>query len=303
MMVHLERKPGLSRCREVTTRAANHLHRAALSLEDSSRYEFFLAAYAAMRALDDLVDESFLKLDSKERSGSRSEVLKTLQRWENQVHQAAAGAYTPKKGDFEPLIFTVLDEHLSRSTLSATPFLRLSQSLRRDVEEIRLQSWDQWYDYCEGAAVAPGSVFLYLLAAREDSDGRLSLPAEFDVMDEARDLAYFCYFTHIVRDLQEDARQDPQLLTIPLELLSQAGLDQKKFRRAVSQEDPQEDPEVQVVAQRILDLAHVHGEKADLRLAVLRPRLSKGNRAVLDQLYKLYRDAFAAVQVQWRIET
>ena len=45
----------LARCRELTVRSPNHLHHAAEKFEESSRYDFFLSAYASMRTLDDLV--------------------------------------------------------------------------------------------------------------------------------------------------------------------------------------------------------------------------------------------------------
>jgi len=298
-MVDVEASEALARCRELTTRGANHLHEAARQLPDAHRYTFFLAAYAAMRALEDLIDREFLDQAADVRAARRDHVLERLQRWEEQVRLAAAGAYLPGEDDFEALVFTALNRHLGHSDLGAEPFLRLSRSLRRDIEERGLRDWDEWYDYCEGAAVAPGAVFLYLLTARDDG-GRLETPSGLSVMDEARELARFCYLTHIVRDLSEDARGNPQLLTIPGEILEQAGFDRERFRRAASDPHADSDPAVRQVATRLLQRAAVHAHRAEARMPALSEYLGEANRAVLERLFHLYRDAFVAVERQWQ---
>ncbi len=299
-MVHLEGREALEHCRQVTVGGANHLHEAARELGSGRRYEFFLAGYAAMRALDDLVDQQYLGRDQERRKSERPRVLETVDRWDRQIRRAAVGAYIPTEEDFEPLIFRTLDQHLSRSDLGAAPFLRLSKSLRRDVEEIPLHTWSQWYDYCEGAAVAPGSVFLYLLLAEETEGGGLRLPSSLRLMDEARELAHFCYFTHIVRDLGKDARADPQLLTIPEQLLQEEGFGREDFRRAAAGDRAEEDPGVRRVVTRLLDRAREHGARARQRLEHLRPRLDPARRAVLDHLHQLYHEAFVAEEARWR---
>ena len=176
----------LARCRELTVRSPNHLHHAAEQFEESSRYDFFLSAYACMRALDDLVDEEFLRLAAPERAERRAGVLDQLTQWERQVTAAAAGDYLAREEDFEPLVFTALNSCLGASDLGSRPFSRLVQSLRRDVHEEAITSWNDLLTYCEGAAVAPGAVFLYLLAAKENDRGGLELPPEIEVMEEAR---------------------------------------------------------------------------------------------------------------------
>ena len=95
-------EPALARCFELATKQSNHLHAAASRLSSPRRYEFFLACYAAMRALDDLVDCEFLGHVAEEREKLRPVMLQRLARWEAQVDAAAKGHYTARDDDFEP---------------------------------------------------------------------------------------------------------------------------------------------------------------------------------------------------------
>ncbi len=287
--------PPLARCKELTVRSPNHLHHAAQRLEESTRYDFFLSSYACMRTLDDTVDEEFLRLSPKEREQNRQRVLDRVSQWEAQVKTAARADYRAKDDDFEPLVFTALNHCLGQSDLEEGPFLRLAKSLRRDVLEEELASWDELLDYCEGAAVAPGAVFLYLLAAREEEPGRLVLSGEIDVMEEARDLAHFCYFTHIVRDLRQDSASSAQLLTLPADLLEEFGFSRSAFSEAILRQDDR----VRPVVQRMLEEAESAGDRAGKRVDALRPRLPVGKSAILDYLFQLYREAHESVRALW----
>jgi phytoene synthase len=289
-------EPALARCFALTSRQSNHLHRAALRLDSARRYEFFLATYAAMRALDDLVDREFLGRPPREREALRPRMLQQLERWESQVAAASRGEYRAEEGDLEPQVFEALDEFLARSDLDAQPFHRLATSLRRDLREQSLESWAEFLQYCEGAAVAPGAVFLYLLAAEEHPDGRFELPPSVGIWEMARDLAHFCYLTHIVRDLAEDAAQAAQLLTIPGQWLREAGFTRDSFRRAAAEEDEAVSP----VARRILAEAQESGLKAEERLRSFSRELCVAHRQILDYLYALYREAHDGVAQRWR---
>jgi len=285
----------LARCKELTVRSPNHLHHAAQRLNESTRYDFFLSAYACMRTLDDLIDEEFLRLAQQERRQNRSAILNRVSQWETQVKAAAHAEYTARDEDFEPMVFTALNMCLGQSDLKEGPFLRLARSLRRDVLEEELASWDELLDYCEGAAVAPGAVFIYLLAAREEEPGRLVLSDSIDAMAEARDLAHFCYFTHIVRDLRQDSASSSQLLTLPADLLQECGFSRSSFSRAVLRQDDR----VRPVVRRMLGEAEAAGGRARQRVKALRRQLPVGKSAILDYLFELYREAHEAVRALW----
>jgi phytoene synthase len=289
-------EPALARCFEIATKQSNHLSAAASRLNSSLRYDFFLASYAAMRCLDDLVDVEFLGCAPAEREALRPGVLRRLDRWGEQVGAASKGEYRPREGDLEALVFQALDERLSRSDLGTSPFDRLAASLRRDVEERPLRDWEDFLDYCEGAAVAPGAIFLYLLAAEEDGQGRLHHPAVGEILDEARQLAHYCYLTHIARDLQLDAAREAQLLTVPESWLREAGFSREGFQIAARTGDGAIAP----VARRLLAAAEEAGTRAEAGLAGFRRRIPVAHREILDYLFALYRDAHQRVAERWR---
>lgn len=289
-------EPALARCFAISTKQSNHLHAAASQLSSSRRYEFFLACYAAMRTLDDLVDVEFLGQSPVDRATLRPRMLERLTAWESQVTAAERGDYEPGPEDLEALVFTALNELLSASNLGTAPFLRLSMSLRRDLEERHIEDWPDLLEYTEGAAVAPGAIFLYLLAAEEDSDGQLHYPEAAGILDEARDLAHYCYLTHIARDLAIDASQNAQLLTIPGSWLEEEGFTRESFRRAAAEEDRSVAP----IARRLLDEGEKSGERARTRLAGFSAQLNVAHREILDYLFALYRDAHARTAERWR---
>ncbi len=288
-------EPALARCFELATKQPNHLHTAASRLSSARRYEFFLACYAAMRALDDLVDCEFLGGDVAAREELRPVMMQRLAQWEAQVEAAARGGYTAHEDDFEPRVFEALNEFLSRSDLGAVPFARLAASLRRDLEERSLRSWEDFLEYCEGAAVAPGAIFLYLLAADEDAEGGFRYPRADQILDEARDLAHYCYLTHIVRDLAVDASRDAQLLTIPEDWLHEAGFRRDAFRLAAAAEKPTVAP----LARRLLEEAEAAGARAQIGLLGFAEDLSVAHRSILDYLFGLYREAHARAAERW----
>ena len=231
------RSEALEYCRAIAVRGRNNLSRAAARLRGSEKRALFYVTYAAMRVLDDAVDVRFLSLPARERRRERPQVLALIDRWCEQVAAAAAGRRAEGPGAFEPRVFALLAECLPDSEIGLEPWQALARSLRRDAQEMRPATWADFLDYCEGACVAPGAIFLYILACRVMPGGgtRLSLPRP--VSDCARNMARFCYLAHILRDLERDAQGNPQLLTFPDDLLARAGFSLPAFVAAARAQD------------------------------------------------------------------
>jgi len=178
-----------------------------------------------MRVADDLVDDGFLVLSDVERSEQRGAALRELEGWLDQVEACARGEYTPNAGDLEPELFVALDYFLSRSDLGARPWRLLARSLRRDLHERAIESWAEYLEYCEGACIAPASVFVYLLGARFAANGASAYELDESATELARDLAIYAYLVHMVRDLRKDATIHPQLVQLPRVWLAECGID------------------------------------------------------------------------------
>ncbi len=156
----------------------------------------------------------------------------------------------------------------------------------RDLAERPLQTWADFDNYADGAAVAPAAVFIYILSCRRGPDRSSTLPDDISPQTSARDLAKFCYLVHILRDLSKDAQRDQQLVTIPNEVL--ASCDLRKADLST------------VLPGRLAPLAKIlwaraagHRAAVTEQMAQLLPRLGAVERGALSALIRLYDDQHA----------
>jgi phytoene/squalene synthetase len=96
-----------------------------------------------------------------------------------------------------------------RSALHLFPVPRLLwrnffDAMARDVEQPRFRTYSEFLAYAEGAAVAPTTIYLYLLTSRTPGDRPYLPPAGFDLLRCGRALGLFAYLAHILRDLPDD---------------------------------------------------------------------------------------------------
>ena len=217
------------RCKNIAANSnANFFH--AAKLLPIYRQNFFFATYAAMRIMDDLVDEVFLTRVKEDRDLKRAGMRVKLKQWLVQTTKLENN-----DGPLDPDIILALSNTLGRSDMGVWHWQALGTSLKSDIEETEIRTWNDFLDYCHGATVAPASIFIYLLASSYTlNDGYkygLSKPPEF----YAKDLAIYCYIVHILRDLAKDAGASPRLITIPLDIFKNIGLDRTVLSDAIEQ--------------------------------------------------------------------
>ncbi|MBF0111025.1 MAG: squalene/phytoene synthase family protein [Magnetococcales bacterium] len=229
----MDRRP-LDRCLEIAARNRSPLFQVS-RLFSREKGGLFLACYAAMRLVDDLVDERFLV----ERQGEESRaavVREQVERWRAQACAAARGDFQAVADSYEPLVFEALNQTAGRSELGEWPWNALALSMMADIAKNTLVTWNDFLTYAEGATVAPATVFVYILSCRHHND-RFTTPWPVAHYRElVREMAVFCYVIHILRDLERDVGRSGQLVTIPEELLRAAGLDKSLLARWVIDE-------------------------------------------------------------------
>jgi phytoene synthase len=233
MSSRLELDSALARCAEIVHRRPTHLGSAAAGLNDARRRALFLASYASMRIADDLVDEQFLTGPKEERVSQRPRVQAALRRWLLQSEWAAEGRFEADADSLEPELFTALSELLGPTQLNAEPWQKLAASLARDLDERPVQDWEDFLGYCEGACIAPASVFVYIVSARFDGFGGSRFPVAAAPREYARDLAIYSYLVHMRRDLLADARRSSQLVLLPRDWMIADGLDESEAMAAL----------------------------------------------------------------------
>lgn len=268
---------------EVTRRSASNLWFVGRALEARKR-RLFQAAYATMRVIDDFVDDGFLALPPPQRVREREGALARLEGWIRSAEAAIRGGHVNPDDlpDAEAReLMRALAESAGSSDLPPDPWHRLGEAMAFDIREGRLRSWEDFLTYCEGATVAPASVFLYVLQAKPDGESGLQArigPAA--LADQARDMAIFCYLVHILRDFRRDAARGGQLLTVPESCFSAHGLS-----RAEAEAEPAR------AAPVLADLARLAGDhrRAAREMAgSLKVGMAKRDWTILDALLSIY---------------
>jgi phytoene synthase len=268
---------------DVTRRSASNLWFVGRALTAPKR-RLFQAAYATMRVIDDLVDDGFLALSAGARAVERPAALEHVAAWIRAADAAVLRGEVAVEGltdaDARSLIRALADA-AGPSDLPPDPWHRLGEAMAFDIREEPLAVWDDFLSYCEGATVAPASIFLYVLQARPDRDGALKagIPAE-RLADQARDMAIFCYLVHILRDFRRDAARGGQLVTVPESCFEDHGL----TRAAAASAPDQAVPVLADLARR----ADGHRRAARDMAQSLKPAMTGRDWAILDALLSIY---------------
>ena len=281
-----EVKAGLATCRLVAKKANANFFYASQILK-TPRREFFYATYAAMRVIDDAIDENFLKLDAKSRNNLKTNFERKLSRWLQQVLHLEI-----VDGPLSPGIIYALKHTIGRSDLTKSVWSDLAASLAMDIKGTDMHSWDDFLKYCNGATVAPASIYIYLLAATHTKEKHFEYEMPHELSYYARDLAIYCYIVHIIRDLIKDAIASPRLITIPNELLFENDLS----RSTLSSSLKNKDPAIVNLANDLIrraDPFHRHGHEV---LSELNNLLGFSEKTALNKLIGVYDQLYRLAQ-------
>jgi phytoene/squalene synthetase len=178
------------------------------------RYQAFCLCYRTMRWVDDLVDHHrsaavpFAEVE-------KDLIRKTISAW--MLGDGPQGR--PAALELETL--------RRRLHLPLWPWERWTRSMLWDLEHDGFRTFSEFLRYSEGAAVAPGAIFMHLCGIREE--GSICRPPDFDIRRPARPLAIFAYLVHIMRDFQSDQLQN--LHYFADQLLERHGLGRNPLRR------------------------------------------------------------------------
>jgi len=140
---------GFALCERIASVGRNNLWQAARRLSDPQRYRFFLATYASMRWIDDQVDDGFLALPPPQRRQQRRAFLERIDAWETWVNAAAGGGFRPHPEIPAAAVYVALQEVLRPADLGTWPWRLLADSLRQDVADEPVLTWDAFFAYCE----------------------------------------------------------------------------------------------------------------------------------------------------------
>lgn len=251
---------------------------------EPDRYACFKICYASMRLLDDLVD------NAREAHGRLTEAQSDQLRL-----QLNAGllALEQERSD-NPLIAQFIAQK-NRFFLPSWPWKRLATAMQYDLGQNGFTTFHQFLRYCEGAAIAPASVFMHLCGVQASAQG-YKRPA-FDIRKKARALALFAYLTHIVRDLFVDHRRGLNYFSD--DLLARFGFDRVSISSAVmhgTEQTPNRRTNLIGLVGEYLRLAARYQEYARIELDCSADHFQPPYGLSLELIYSLYTQQFEQLQ-------
>jgi len=248
---------------------------------DDERYNAFKICYRSMRVVDDLID------DRKVDGGKLSEIEKKLLTAKITDWIGALDRKTPIDSFQKQFL-----ETLARFQIPVWPWQRFAQSMIYDLNHHGFRTFPIFLEYTEGAAVAPGSIFMHLCGILKEKESYR--PPQFAVREVARPLARFCYLVHIIRDFQKD--QNNGLNYFADNLITENGLNPSLLREIAN--GGEITPRFRKLMQQYYNFAEDYRRKARHMLAEIRAYLEPRYLLSLEIIYSLYLQIFERIDVQ-----
>ncbi len=247
---------------------------------EDGRYDAFKICYRSMRITDDLVDNR--KATTRRISEVEKQQLTAIVKdWVEAVKTAMPYDSFQKQ----------LAETRARFQIPLWPWQRLAKSMIYDLHNDGFRTFPTFIKYAEGAAVAPGSIFMHLCGVVKEN-GHYRSP-HYDVRKAARPLALFCYLVHIIRDFQKD--QNNNLNYFADSLIAENGLNRRMLKEIAA--GGKINPGFRNLMEKYYTFAEHYRRGArraiDKTSACLEPRY----RLSLEIIYSLYLQIFERIDI------
>jgi phytoene/squalene synthetase len=278
----------LEACEEVAAKDRSDLYIASQFLEDRARYDAFVAMYAVMRLVDDLIDDvpDKVRLSESERAGLKAEL--------NRYEQCIRAAYGDRPSTDR--ITVALAAAARTFPVPIRVWLNFIRAMRFDVEHPRLQDFRQFLEYGEGAAVAPTVIAAYLLTAEREASGRY-LVRDFDFETCGRALGLFAYQAHILRDVAADMRVGATgLVYLPLADMRAHELDERAVRQLI--ERGEGDERWRALVRQLCRRAHVMEHEGVTLAHAQYARMASDCAFVMDLIISVYQELLARIEAR-----
>jgi phytoene synthase len=273
----------------VAAKDLNNLYRTSCFFVDQERYKAFCAFYAVMRIVDDAVDHLMAgrTISSAERDEARLNVLAWKQVVSNTLARRPTTPLPLPLQDYPHIteLLASFDRATRRFPLPALLWDTFFTAMRRDLEQNRFAAYAEFLRYAEGAAVAPTTIYLYLISAeRPAGAGPYIPPPEFDLMGCGRELGRFAYLAHILRDLAQDL--DQGLLYLAADDMARHAVTEEMLHacRMTGYASPQ----IRALAGDLIERARGHLERGCSELDVLNRCLEPDRGFILQLIVRIY---------------
>ena len=276
----------------IAARDLNNLYLSSCYFADPRKYAAFCELYALMRVIDDRIDDLPLRASVSAEDRRREHAV--AEAWEEALFLGLDGAPIPatlnqacEMAEAEQLVAAAISS-MRRFPFPTELWRNFFTAMRHDIEGERFARYDDFLGYTEGASVAPTTIYLYLIVARDRSGRDVYLPPPgFDLVGCGRHLGLSSYLAHILRDLAKDLQVGTRgLLYLATADLASVGLTEEDLRRDL--EERRARPELRrLVAELTSRARQASAQGADL-LAVLDGELEPDCAFVLELIRVIY---------------
>ena len=248
---------------------------------DDRRYNAAKVCYQFMRMIDDHIDD-------------RKAENSTIDCLEKKVLTDKVNSWMEcleKTSDNDPLIRELVNT-IATFHIPLQLFHNFSRSMIYDVDNDGFSTLDEFMDYAEGASVAPASIFVHLCCLSE-KNGEYKSP-DFDVIQVARPCAVFSYIVHIIRDFQDDQRNN--LNYFAADVLAKNDLLPSDLKE-MANGHPVTDSFRNVVRE-YYQLARIYEEQTLKEIRKLKNKLGDRYLLSLHIIYHLYKQVFDRIDIE-----
>jgi len=247
---------------------------------DNERYLAFKECYRSMRQIDDVID--LRKADGNSISPAEKDFLK------KSIREYSANLI----GRNDSPELTGLLQTMSKFRIPPWPWQRLGRAMIYDLDHNGFNSFNTFLRYCEGAAIAPASVFVHLCGIKKIKNSYE--PPDFDIRKGARALAIFSYLVHIMRDFEKDQLRN--LNYFADDILQKCRLEKETLRKLV--EKKMFDDRIAMLFAEYKSIAEFYQRLARQTFKTLLPKLAPKYQLSLHIIYALYSHLFEKVEPQ-----
>lgn len=242
-------------------------------------YNAFKICYMSLRVMDDLVDDRKIGGGNVSNHEIRK-ITKQIDQWLGALENRTPQDQSQLK------VLEVIDKY----HLPIWPWKKFARSMIYDLDHDGFRTFRDFLRYCEGAAIAPGAIYMHVCMENETRSSSLDTSSR----EAARPLAIFSYLVHIIRDFQLD--QNNKMNYFAEEVIERCGASVQMLRNAAA--GVKFEPEFRGLMKTYYDFSDYYRQKARAELDKLGPSLKPRYQLSLDIVYSLYNQIFEKIDIQ-----
>lgn len=279
----------------IAARDHNNLYLTSCFFQDRERYFAFCGLYALMRVIDDRVDSIPDRDALAPEAKAREKAVIAAWRRAFLAESSSAADLAACEHEQASELLSAARRAMALFPLPVVLWENFFAAMEKDLDQARFPTFADFLDYTEGASVAPTTIYLYLLSAQLENEGRYRVPADFDLIGCGRHLGTFAYIAHIVRDLAADLRATRRgLLYLATDDLAAHGMAEVDLFRDLEQ--GRAGAGLLALVTDLIGRARAYLEKGRRQAQILEGRLTPDCAYILELIVSIYEEVLRKIE-------